>query len=275
MNQPARRAKGYRQASPRGAVGRDRAPRFAGLRRGLAILQKASLAALIVGLGAGIYHFGGQALSSMLQHPVDEVRVEGKFVQISREGATKLISDAIDREYVELNLAQLKVKLEDHPWVERAVISRELPSGLSVTLIEQVPIARWGDKGFLNQRGEVIYTEQIASLTHLPELLGRDVESAKIMRQYQDFSRLLRSRNLSVAKLWVDQLDTWKLQLENKTELVLGKGELPEKLQRFLRVYDEHLVQNFDAVKRIDLRYANGLAVSWSDEYDVTIEAAG
>ncbi len=274
MSQQAR-AKGYRQATPRGAVRRGSAPRFASLRRGLAVLQKASLVAAVVAFGAGVYHFGGEALNAMLQHPVDEVRVEGQFVQISREDATTLIGRAIDREYVELDLAQLKSKLEAHPWVERAVISRELPSGLSVTLIEQVPIARWGSSGFLNQRGEVIYTEQISSLAHLPELSGRDVESAKIMRQYQDFSRLLRSRNLSVAKLWVDQLDTWRLQLENRTELVLGKNELPERLQRFLRVYDEHLVQNFDAIERIDLRYANGLAVSWSDEYDVTIEAAG
>ncbi|UTF59647.1 cell division protein FtsQ/DivIB [Gilvimarinus sp. DA14] len=274
MSQHARRAKGYRQATPKGAVKRG-APRFVGLRRAFALLQKASVVALVVALGAGLYHFGGQTLGALLQHPVDEVRVEGQFAQISREQATNLIGNAIDREYVELDLARLKEKLEAHPWVERAVISRELPSALSVTLIEQVPIARWGKSGFLNQRGEVIYTEQIDSLSQLPELSGRDIESAKIMRQYQDFSRLLRSRNLGIARLWVDELDTWRIQLESRTELVLGKDELPEKLQRFLRVYDEHLVQNFDAVERIDLRYANGLAVSWSDEYDVTIETTG
>ncbi|MCP8900241.1 cell division protein FtsQ/DivIB [Gilvimarinus xylanilyticus] len=274
MNTQPRRAKGHRQATPKGAVRRG-ARDFSGVKRAFALLQKATLVALVVGLAAGLYHFGGQALNSWLRHPVDEVRVEGQFVHIDRAQATELIGNAIDREYVELDLAQLKSKIEAHPWVERAVISRELPSGLSVTLVEQVPIARWGDNGFLNQRGEIIVTDDLADLAQLPQLSGRDVESEEIMRQYQDFSRVLRSRNLSVARLWVDELDTWRLQLRGRAELVLGSSDVPERLQRFLRVYDEHLIQHFDAVVRVDLRYANGLAVSWSDAYDVTIETTG
>ncbi|MDO3382808.1 cell division protein FtsQ/DivIB [Gilvimarinus algae] len=264
------RAKGYRQATPRGAA--RPAQRFQSLQKVARALKQVTLLGVLGAAGVAMYHYGGMALSTVMRHPVEEVKVEGSFVQLSREEATALISRAIDREFVELDLTELKRDIERHPWVERAVVARSLPSALTVTLIEQVPIARWGEVGFLNQRGEVIHTSQAKTLEHLPQLMGRESESTKIMQQYQDLSRVLRSRSLSITRLWVDHLGTWRIALEGGAELTLGKDELPEKIQRFLWVYDEHLIQNFEAVARVDLRYANGLAVAWSDEYEVSIE---
>ncbi|WP_049723578.1 cell division protein FtsQ/DivIB [Gilvimarinus polysaccharolyticus] len=269
MSQRAVRAKGYRQATPRGA---SRSSSAAVVARLLKLMSRVALVVLIGGIGFSTYYYGGAAVTRVLQHPVDEVRVEGPFHFVSREAATDLISSAIDNKFVDLDIAQLKQKIEQHSWVERAVITRSLPSALIITLEEQVPIARWGDIGFLNQRGEVVYTAETQFLDDLPELNGREQQSARIMQQYQDLSRLLRSRNLSIARLWVDELSTWRITLARGVELVLGKDDLVEKIQRFLLVYDEHLIQQFEAVVRIDLRYTNGLAVAWSDEYEVLVQ---
>ncbi|BFM19694.1 cell division protein FtsQ/DivIB [Gilvimarinus japonicus] len=271
MSKRAGRAKGYRQAMPRGA---SRSSSAAVVARLLSLVSRVALVMFIGGVGFSVYHYGGAAINGVLQHPVDEVRVEGPFHFVSREAATDLISSAIDNEFVDLDIAQLKQKIEQHGWIERAVITRSLPSALVVTLVEQVPIARWGDNGFLNQRGEVIYTPETQLLSDLPELNGREQQSARIMQQYQDLSRLLRSRNLSIARLWVDELSAWRITLARGAELVLGKDDLAEKIQRFLLVYDEHLMQQFEAVVRVDLRYTNGLAVAWSDEYEVLVQEA-
>lgn len=271
MRKPAARAKGYRQASARGA---SRSAAGVQLKGVWALLTRTTVVVLIGAVGFSVYHYGGAALNNVLQHPVDEVRVEGSFHFVSREAATDLISSAIDDKFVDLDIAQLKQKIEQHSWIERAVITRSLPSALVVTLVEQVPIARWGDSGFLNQRGEVIYTDETQLLSDLPELNGREQQSARIMQQYQDVSRLLRSRNLSISRLWVDELSTWRITLAQGVELVLGKDALVKKIQRFLLVYDEYLMQQFAAVVRVDLRYTNGLAVAWSDEYEVLVQEA-
>lgn len=264
-----KRPQGQRQATPRSAT--RTAPTGALLRVG-ALLARTSLVLALVAGGLGLFYYGGGLINAVMQHPVDQVRVEGPFKYVSHETATELISSAIDNDFVDLNINQLKHKIEQHSWIERAVITRSLPSALVVTLVEQTPIARWGDTGFLNRRGEVINTRNTQRLQALPELGGRDQQSARIMRQYQNLSRLLRSRNLTVAKLWVDELDTWQITLDQGTQLVLGKDALAEKIRRFLQVYDQHLVHQFDAVVRIDLRYTNGLAVAWSDEYKVLVQ---
>jgi cell division protein FtsQ len=238
----------------------------------MALLARTSLMLALVAGGLGLFYYGGGLINSVMQHPVDEVRVEGPFKYVSHATATELIGSAIDNDFVDLDINQLKHKIEQHSWVERAVITRSLPSALVVTLVEQTPIARWGDTGFLNRRGEVINTPVTQLLQDLPELGGREQHSERIMQQYQHLSRLLRSRNLTISKLWVDELDTWQMTLKRGTQLMLGKDALAEKIQRFLQVYDQHLVQHFDAVVRIDLRYTNGLAVAWSDEYKVLVQ---
>ena len=271
MSKRAARAKGYRQATPKGA---SRSSSSSVVTRLFVLVSRAALVVFVAGIGFGVYYYGGAAANRILQHPVDEVRVEGPFHFVTREAATDLIGAAIDNDFVDLDITELKQKIEQHSWIERAVITRSLPSALVVTLVEQVPIARWGDKGFLNQRGEVIATDETELLSDMPELSGREEQSARIMQQYQDLSGLLRSRNLTIVRLWVDELSTWRITLNGGVELVLGKDDLAEKIQRFLLVYDEHLVPQFDAVVRVDLRYTNGLAVAWSDEYEVLVEEA-
>lgn len=243
------------------------------LSRVQSVLWQFSLVAIAATCVVGCYLYGGEIIKAGLQRPVESVQVEGQFVYLNRQQATTLIAEAIDNEYVSLDIARLKREIELHPWVERAIVARGLSSTLRVTLIEQAPIARWGSEGFLNQRGEIVRTAATESLQHLPELYGSSLESEKIMRQFQDLSLMLRSRKLTIAKLWVDELGGWTLDLQSGVRLVLGGDELVEKVKRFLVVYDEYLVQRFEAVKQIDLRYANGLAVAWSDDYVVTIES--
>lgn len=268
MKQPLKRSRNLRQATPR------QAPR-SGSARLAKVLGRLVMVAMVVSCAVAGYLYGPALWQWDVERSVDSVKVEGEFEQISRQEASALISQAINRDFVQLDIAQLKQRLEVHPWVERAVVSRGLSRTLNVTLVEQTPIARWGEVGFLNQRGEVIQTDKTQGLAGLPLLDGPERDSEKIMRQFQDLSQMIRSRNLMVRKLWVDSLGNWTVSLDGGVELVLGKDELPKKVQRFLTVYDEHLVQRFDAVKRVDLRYANGLAVAWSEQYDVSVDVAG
>ncbi|MDO3388388.1 cell division protein FtsQ/DivIB [Gilvimarinus sp. SDUM040013] len=271
MSQPVKRPRNVRQATPIGGIKRP-ATSWSNV---AVLLWRAGVFTVLVTCAVGLYLYGGELWQFDVQQPVDSVKVEGEFVQLSESEASALISEAINRDFVKLDIKQLKQSLERHPWIERVVVSRGLGRTLTVTIIEQAPIALWGAVGFMNQRGEVIHTDKTHGLTALPVLDGDERISEKIMRQFQDLSQMVRSRNLNIRKLWVDELGGWTLSLDGGALLVLGKDELPEKVQRFLTVYDEYLVQHFEAVKRIDLRYANGLAVAWSDQYEVSVDVAG
>jgi cell division protein FtsQ len=45
--------------------------------------------------------------------------------------------------------------------------------------------------------------------------------------------------------------------------MVFGREQVMAKLQRFLSMYDHALGRYLPDIKRIDLRYQNGLAVHW------------
>ena len=48
-------------------------------------------------------------------------------------------------------------------------------------------------------------------------------------------------------------------------QLLLGRGNLVEKMRRYIAIYDKTLKDQITNIARIDLRYANGLAVGWRE----------
>jgi hypothetical protein len=55
-----------------------------------------------------------------------------------------------------LDLRDLRRELEALPWVYRAELRRRFPDTLEIRVVEQVPIARWGDGAFLNHEARVV-----------------------------------------------------------------------------------------------------------------------
>jgi cell division protein FtsQ len=47
--------------------------------------------------------------------------------------------------------------------------------------------------------------------------------------------------------------------------LVLGRDEIAEKIRRLVIVWQSGLSLQSDSIETIDLRYPNGLAVSWKE----------
>jgi len=226
-------------------------------------------------LGVATYLMGEKLLHNVMQRPVQQVAVEGPFEYVSRERIMAIVSAEINDQLVRLDIGRLKQALEQESWIERATVARRWPDGLHVKVEEQVPIARWAEAGFLNQRGQVIAVDGHEDLAGLPWLFGREKDSEKIMYQFQAIGELLRSRNLALDKLHIDSMGTWRLTLRSGVVLVLGDSDIQEKMQEFFYVYDHYLVNIFSAVVSIDMRYANGLAIAWADGYDVVIEGAG
>lgn len=270
-NHSPQRARAYQPPRSKAAVTRA-AARRADLWRWCTRLLLVGFAGAFVAVS---YIVGEQLLHGVMHRPVKQVSVEGPFEYVSRDRIMEIITGEIDDELVRLDIGGLKQALERESWIERATVARRWPDGLHVKVEEQVPIARWGESGFLNQRGRVVEVDSHELLDGLPWLFGREQDSEKIMRQYQAIGELLRSRNLALDKLHIDDMGTWRLTLRGGVELVLGDYEIQEKMQQFFYVYDHYLVDVFAAVVSIDMRYANGLAVAWAEDYEVVVEGTG
>ncbi|HTF97671.1 MAG TPA: cell division protein FtsQ/DivIB [Cellvibrio sp.] len=263
-----RRERGYEKVSPQGRKSRAADDRVgAGVSKpfltwNFSWLNRRFVAGLmVVILSVSVYWVSGP-IAKVFERPIKSVVVEGEFQLISKQRATELIGNEINGDFLQLDLMELKAALLSDPWVEKVTLNRRWPDTLVVKIIEQKPIARWGD-GFLNQRGEIVRVENAAPLSGLPWLQGNETDAIEILQQYQDLSQILRSRGLDVLALKCDNKKSWRLTVKNHVEIAIGRDQVMEKIRRFVTVYDTHLSSVWSDVKAIDVRYTNGVAVRW------------
>lgn len=223
----------------------------------------AGMAALALWLVVDWTAFGQAA--GLWAQPVRSVSIEGPFRHISRERLAERLDGQLQGSLMTLDLDALRRTVLAEPWVERVSIRRHWPDRLEIRLTEQVPIAYWGDQALVNYRGERFRPDSIPVMAGLPVLLGPDERAADVMQRYRELNALFEADGLQVMRLEVDARQAWRIHVQPGIELVLGQGEVPEKLARLLVAWRAELGQHRTAIERIDLRYGNGLAVRWRD----------
>lgn len=243
--------RGARQLQPRLSLGE----RLSGWRRPLT-----GLAGLLV-LAALAWAAG--ILYQKLDQPVAVIGIDGSIRQLSTLEIEELVTANIEGGFLGMKLQRIRSALEAHPWIESAGVRRQWPDRLNIRIVEETPIARWGDQGFLNRRGEALFADQVVGLEQLPLLVGPKGGAREVMRQYRDVNQLLLSAGLRISQFRAEERGDWSLQLDNGVVMKLGRQRSMEQLQRFLAVWNQALAERAGEVALVDIRYENGVAVQW------------
>jgi cell division protein FtsQ len=209
--------------------------------------------------------YGAGLLYKQIDKPLTNVMIGGNFTFLETAELSELVVKEIDGGFLSVDLSRLSDVLREHPWVDEVSVRREWPSILKVEVIEEVPIARWGEKGFLNRLGEELLITNNSHLGALPVLRADFGSSRDMMENYQLMAELLIPTGLKIAELKRDSLGVWFIDTATGVRLVIGRDKVSEKIRRFTRVWAAGLSQQLKHIKTIDLRYPNGLAVAWKD----------
>ena len=230
--------------------------------RGIARLLRSLLAAsLVLAVAVAVVAGGWYAL----QVPVERVMVSGDLQKVSRERLTASVNRSLRGGFLWADLQQIRAAVENLPWVYRANIRRRWPNRLEIQLVEQLPIARWGDEGYLNHAGELFAPAVMVVDGALPRLAGPAGSEAELMQHYKQIQDGLQPLGLQVAQLSMDSRGGLRARLVSGSELVFGHGDISGKLQRFARVFQTQLAPRVAQLRSIDLRYSHGVAVAWSE----------
>jgi cell division protein FtsQ len=224
---------------------------------------------LLVALGYGTYE-GAQRLLPYADRPITKINVQGDLSYISQQAVQQRIAPYVASSFFTIDLASMRTELETMPWIAHAEVRRVWPDQVVIRLEEQLPVARWGDESLLNNQGQAFTPRELANYEHLPQLFGPQRAQQQVMQQYQVLSQLLRPLGFSIARLELRERGSWFLTTGPGSagpgiELLLGRGNLVEKMRRFIAIYDKTLKEQITNIARIDLRYANGLAVGWRE----------
>ncbi len=267
-----------RKPAPRGASRlAAREPLSARLPRpNLTGLKRAVWPLLLVGLAFGLYELG-ERLLPYADRPIAKVSVQGELSYVAREAVQQRIAPFVEASFFKVDLNGMRHDLEQMPWIAHVEVRRVWPDQVQVNLEEQLPIARWGDEALLNNRGQAFAPNNLNHYEHLPQLHGPKRAQQRVMQQYQMLSQMLRPLGFSIASLELRERGSWFLTTSQGIELLLGRDHVVEKMRRFNAIYQKALQAQSEKIARIDLRYANGLAVAWREPIptatDVTVAA--
>ncbi len=197
--------------------------------------------------------------------PVTRLSVQAQFDHVSADAIRAAAQPHLGRGFFATRLGPLRDAIAKLPWVERVEARKRWPDTVDLVVYEQQPYARWGDDRLINRRGELfaLADADAQSLRNLPRLSGSDDRLAEVLRFYAECQREFSSSGLVVDAVSVSPRGGWRLGLASGTVIEVGREQRVERLRRFLDAWTKLAGSHEQPPTTIDLRYANGFAVSW------------
>ena len=194
--------------------------------------------------------------------PVRVVSIQGDVRRMTLQQIQERVGRTLEAGILTQDLATIQAAIRDLPWVSDAGVRRTWPDRLVISVQEHQPLARWGEDGLVTAEGVVFRPERHEFPQGLVRLAGPDDQAAEVVRRFQAWQSLLKPLGLGILALEDDPRGAWTLVPDAGFTLLLGKSDVEERLDRFLKAYPAILAAGRPA--RVDVRYSNGLAVSWS-----------
>lgn len=210
---------------------------------------------------AGWYVF--EWASSPRTVPISEVVIEGEFVNLDRKRLEAQAWSVVTGGFFAVDIGAIAAVLAEDQWVRGVAIRREWPGRLRITVLEQVAVARWGRDSLLNPMGESFRPAQKNFPPGLPHLEGMAGREREVLIRFARTQEELAGTQLEVVSVVEDARRAVVIGLADGVEIFMGRGADDGRLARLARSWPQVVAVNDAPLRKVDLRYTNGFAVSW------------
>lgn len=202
---------------------------------------------------------------------IQGIAVSGDVVHTNAVTLRANVGTRINGTFFTVELARVRAAFESVPWVRHAVVQRDFPNRLRVTLQEHRAVAYWegnGETRLVNSFGKV-FEANIGEVEQeqLPRLSGPEGQASEVLAMYRALAPRFEERNLPVRALSLSGRGSWQLQLDTNAEMELGRGnvnEVGERVDRFLKTLTQVTTRygrTFQMLEFADLRHDKGYAL--------------
>ena len=195
--------------------------------------------------------------------PIRWLEVNGEFQRVSAEQLRATLAPEIDSSFFTVDMKALEDAAGRIPWVSGVRVQKIWPDTVDVTVDEFEPVAHWNRGRLVSRQGEAFEVPEADSLQGLPWLRGPDERMEDVLATWVGINEALVPLGLEVRRLALDQRGSWSLELNNGTQVYLGRNSMEERLERLLSSWDALMEEQEVPPRDIDLRYTNGFAVAW------------
>ena len=219
-------------------------------------------------VGCAVIFFAEEHLSNPSTLPVNKIRVHGAFVNVDEAMLHRAVAGVVAGGYFNVDVERVREEVEQLAWVSEASVRRVWPDTLSVSVVEQQPIAVSKKLGLINSKGDVFRPLKKVIPNSLPVFEGSKNLNKLMLSKYYEMNTLLESIERKITYLKIDDRHAIELKLDNGLKVVLGRGDSVHRLERLLRIYTKILASRVNDIEVIDLRYTNGMAIGWKKKLE-------
>ena len=207
---------------------------------------------------------GGFLLWRSPLFPVRELDVTTPLQHTTRAQIEEAARARISGNFFAVSLEDVRLGLEQLPWVRHASVRRVWPDRLEVEIEEHTAFARWGEDALVNTFGEKFLgrTDQ-----PLPLFVGPAGTEREVAFRYGRFAAIVAPLGERLERVVLTQRLAWQLRLQGGLDIMLGREADPaeDRLRRFVAVYPVTLGSIARRHEYVDLRYPNGFALRMPD----------
>ncbi len=215
---------------------------------------------------------GGWRLLDPTTLPIKHVRIEGNFQHLSPGKMQSMVVAVIRGGFFHLNVMSIKEALLSDPWVNWVVVQRVWPDGLSVHVKEQIAMAHWNTDDLLNESAQVFSPETAQLINGIPFLSGPANTQTLVFRRYHEIREALQHQ-VTIRSLSLSERRAWQLQLQDGPLVILGQNNVDSRIDSFTGSVLTSLSDELKRVKQVDMRYTNGFAIQWLDNFQQSIKS--
>lgn len=211
--------------------------------------------------------FVGMRTWSLLKNPnfmpIKTVKIDASYQHLNPQNLQDIIAPYVSTGLFSVDVENLKRQLLQQPWIYNVLIRRVWPDELEIQIDEQQTVAIWNKTELVNVEGDVFIPPIKTFPQGLPLFQGPDGQQQIVLQQYQQFSGILAPLHLTINEIHLNPRHSWQLKLNDGTTLLLGRGDVIPRLNRFVAIYPKIFTDPHQQAQKVDLRYSNGLAVEW------------
>ncbi len=217
--------------------------------------------ASLLGLVGVLAVWLSQGWVAVEQMPVRYLRLEKPVLRVNRENLRAALTPWAGSNFFSVDLDRVKETVEALPWVARVQVRKAWPDTLWLDIEEHVPVARWAEDKLVDQHGELFDVPPGYVPRDLPRLQAGVDHRAEVVEMFAWLRQQLHPHGLRLSHLERNGLGSWRLQLGNGTQVMLGRKDVRRRLHTFLRVWEKQGPKWQRELVRADMRYTNGMAV--------------
>jgi cell division protein FtsQ len=204
---------------------------------------------------------------------ISEIRVRGVGTHVDATRVRQRIAEEVTGNFFSVDIEEVERVVRAMPWIATVRVRRMWPTSLEVIVDEAVPVVRWNDDDWLDQRGERIVVDDASALGPLPSLRGPEEHRRDVLEHWRSFAAMLDDERLRIRGVGLGVRGSWTVTVSSRLEdgseaafdIVVGREDVESRFRRFAAVNRQSPIDGLARIAQVDLRYPSGFAVRWKD----------